>query len=221
MYDIWHKICSFPCVSHNGCHSVLELLDRLITCILKYRAFDLEPGYGHKENDMRKIGLTLGVISLLSLMCTVGSFAEDRTIPWQLMKGSMFIGADVENTQGQNLGDVKDIVIDRGSGRIAYAVVSFGGFLGLGEKLFAVPWGAFSQKADKDTFVLAVDKERLQNAPGFDASNWPQMASREWVTGLYTYYNIPPYWTTSAGTPMTTATIKNVDPNQRTITLQV
>jgi len=170
---------------------------------------------------MKKIGVALGVVSLLSLMCAMGSFAEDRALPWQLMKGSMFIGADVENPQGQNLGDIKDIVIERGSGRIAYAVVSFGGFLGLGEKLFAVPWGAFSQKADKDTFVLAVDKERLQNAPGFDASNWPQMASREWVTGLYTYYNVPPYWATPTGTPMTTATIKNVDPNQRTITLQV
>jgi sporulation protein YlmC with PRC-barrel domain len=174
-----------------------------------------------KENSMKKIGIALGVLSMLSLMCVVGAFAQDRTLPWQLMKGSMFIGADVENPQGQNLGDIKDIVIERGSGRIAYAVVSFGGFLGLGEKLFAVPWGAFSQKADKDIFVLAVDKERLQNAPGFDASNWPQMASREWVTSLYTYYNVPPYWATPAGTPMTTATIKNVDPNQKTITLQV
>jgi sporulation protein YlmC with PRC-barrel domain len=177
--------------------------------------------YGHEENDMKKIGVVLGVISLLSLMCAVGSFAEGRDLPWHLMKGSTFIGADVENLQGQSLGDIKDIVIDRGSGRIAYAVVSFGGFLGLGEKLFAVPWGAFSQKADKDTFVLAVDKERLKNAPGFDANNWPQMASREWVTGLYTYYNVPPYWTAQTGTPMTTATVKNVDPNQRTITLQV
>src|SRR5215510_13221949 len=132
---------------------------------------------------MKKVKALLGVIALLSLTCVAGSFAQDRQIPWNLIRGNMFIGADVENTQGQNLGDVKDIVIDRGSGRIAYAVVSFGGFLGLGEKLFAVPWGAFSQKADKDTFVLAVDKERLQNAPGFDASNWPQMASREWVTG--------------------------------------
>jgi PRC-barrel domain len=126
----------------------------------------------------------------------------------------------VENPQGQNLGDIKDVVIDRASGRIAYAVVSFGGFLGMGEKLFAVPWGAFSQpKADKETFVLDVDKERLKNAPGFDAHNWPQMASREWVTSLYSYYNVPPYWTASTGAA--TATVKSVDPNQRTITLQV
>ena len=91
----------------------------------------------------------------------------------------------------------------------------------MGEKLFAVPWGAFSQKADKDIFVLDVDKERLKNAPGFDAHNWPQMASREWVTSLYSYYNVPPYWVATPGTSMAMATVKNVDPNQRTITLQV
>jgi len=171
---------------------------------------------------MKKIGVLLGVIALLSLVGAAGSFAADRDLPWHLVKGSTFIGADVENPQGQNLGDIKDIVIDRASGRIAYAVVSFGGFLGMGEKLFAVPWGAFAQpRADKDKFVLDVDKERLKNAPGFDQNNWPQMASREWVTSLYSYYNVPPYWTASMEASMAPATVKNVDPNQRTITLQV
>jgi sporulation protein YlmC with PRC-barrel domain len=171
---------------------------------------------------MKKIGAFLSVISLLSLVYAAGSFAADRDLPWNLVKGSNFIGADVENPQGQNLGDIKYVVIDRASGRITYAVVSFGGFLGVGEKLFAVPWGAFSQpKADKDKFVLDIDKERLKNAPGFDDHNWPQMASQEWVTSLYSYYHVPPYWTASAEGSMATATVKNVDPNQRTITLQV
>jgi sporulation protein YlmC with PRC-barrel domain len=171
---------------------------------------------------MKKIGAFLSVISLLSLVYAAGAFAADRDLPWNLMKGSKFIGADVENPQGQNLGDIKDVVIDRASGRITYAVVSFGGFLGMGEKLFAVPWGAFSQpKADQDKFVLDIDKERLKNAPGFDEHNWPQMASQEWVTSLYSYYHVPPYWTAATEGSMATATVKNVDPNQRTITLQV
>src|SRR5215510_3795639 len=171
---------------------------------------------------MKKIGAFLSVISLLSMVWAAGAFAADKEVPWQLIKGSTFIGGNVENPQGQNLGEVKDVVIDRASGRIVYAVVSFGGFLGMGEKLFAVPWGAFSQpKADKDTFVLDVDRERLKNAPGFDAHNWPQMASREWVTSLYSYYNVPPYWIAPTGTSMAMATVKDVDPNQRTITLQV
>jgi len=171
---------------------------------------------------MKKLGVLLGVISLLSLAWAGGAFAEDRDLPWNLIKGSTFIGGNVENPQGQNLGDVKDVVIDRGSGHIVYAVVSFGGFLGMGEKLFAIPWGAFAQpRPDKDTFVLAMDKERLKNAPGFDVHNWPQMTSREWVTSLYTYYNVPPYWAAPMGTPMARATVKSVDPNQKTITLQV
>ena len=174
---------------------------------------------------MKKIGVLLGIISLLSLTGAAGSFAADKEVPWHLIKGSTFIGANVENPQGQNLGDVKDVVIDRASGRIVYAVVSFGGFLGMGEKLFAVPWGAFSQpRADKDTFVLATDKERLKNAPGFDKDNWPQMANREFVTHVYSYYNVPPYWTATTAAPMaagTMATVKSVDPNHKTITLQV
>jgi len=171
---------------------------------------------------MKKVEALFGVIALLSLTCAAGSLAQNREIPWNLLRGNTFIGATVENPQGQNLGDVKDIVIDRASGRIAYAVVSFGGFLGMGEKLFAVPWAAFSQpKADKDTFMLDVDKERLKNAPGFDTHNWTQMASREWVTSLYSYYNVPPYWTASTGGAATTATVKSVDPNQRPVTLQV
>jgi sporulation protein YlmC with PRC-barrel domain len=169
---------------------------------------------------MKKVGAVLGLISLLSLACVVGSFAED--LPFTLLKGSTLIGGDVKNPQGENLGDIKDIVVDRASGRVVYAVVSFGGFLGLGEKLFAVPWGAFSQAApNKDRFVLAVDKERLKNAPGFDSTNWPQMASRDWVSNLYTYYEVVPYWMAPTTSPMTSATVKNVDPAQKTITLQV
>jgi sporulation protein YlmC with PRC-barrel domain len=169
---------------------------------------------------MKKIGTILTAIAMLSGIFVATSFAQD--VPWSLMRGSTFIGADVENPQGQDLGDIKDIVVDRASGRIAYAVVSFGGFLGLGEKLFAVPWNAFTQAAnDRNTVILNIDRERLSNAPGFEQNNWPQMSNREWVTNLYTYYNVPPYWTATTASPMTSATVKNVDPAQRTVTLQV
>jgi len=170
---------------------------------------------------MKKAGAVLGMLCLLSVVVTTGAFAA-ADVPWKLVKSSTFVGADVENPKGEDLGDIKDVVIDRATGRIAYAVISFGGFMGLGDKLFAVPWGAFSQSAaDKDTFILDVDKDRLKNAPGFDQHNWPQMASREWVSSLYTYYNIPPYWTATTDAPLTSATVKNIDPGHKTITLQV
>jgi sporulation protein YlmC with PRC-barrel domain len=170
---------------------------------------------------MKKVGAVLGMLSLLSIVMTTGTFAAEE-VPWKLVKGSTFIGSDVENPKGEDLGDIKDVVIDRATGRIAYAVVSFGGLMGLGDKLYAVPWGAFAQSAtDKDTFILAVDKERIKNSPGFDQNNWPQMVSREWVSGLYTYYNVPPYWTATTDSALTSATVKNVDSAQKTITLQV
>ena len=78
---------------------------------------------------MKKVGAILGLLSLLSVVVTPGAFAADN-LPWKLVKGSTFIGADVENPNGEALGEIKDVVIDRATGRIAYAVVSFGGILG-------------------------------------------------------------------------------------------
>src|SRR5262245_58157239 len=211
----WHTTCWFACprLSVVTLPDTVRCLDELCS---QWQHIDVDR---QKERSMKKIGALLSVISLLSMVWAVGAFAADKEVPWQLIKGSTFIGGNVENPQGQNLGDVKDVVIDRASGRIVDAVVSFGGFLGMGDKLVAVPWGACTQRRPaKETFVLAMDKELLKNAPGFDKNNLPQMASREWVTNLYTYYNVPPYWTGTAAAPMsapmTTATVKSVEPNQ-------
>jgi hypothetical protein len=85
-------------------------------------------------------------------------------------------------------------MIDVTSGRVAYAVLSFGGFLGLGKKLFAVPWSALTLDAGEKRFVLNVPKERLENAPGFDSDHWPSMADSTWATEIHEYYEIRPYW---------------------------
>lgn len=80
------------------------------------------------------------------------------------------------------------------SGRIAYAVLSFGGFLGMGNKLFAIPWSALTLDADEKRFILNVAKERLDNAPGFDQDHWPSMADASWARQLHEYYDVRPYW---------------------------
>lgn len=103
-------------------------------------------------------------------------------------------GDKVVNRQGEDLGKVEAIMLDTDSGRIAYAVLSFGGFLGMGEKLFAIPWGALKVDTVNEQVVLDVDKQRLENAPGFDKSNWPQMADRKWATSIHTHYGTRPYW---------------------------
>ena len=89
--------------------------------------------------------------------------------------------------------DIKEIMLDVGTGNIEYAVLSFGSFLGMGEKLFAVPWSALKLDTENKRFLLDIDKERLQNAPGFDKDNWPDLADKTFINNLHTYYGTKPY----------------------------
>lgn len=111
-----------------------------------------------------------------------------------MMSAGTLTGDDVYNLQGEDLGEIKEIMLDMRSGRVAYAVLSFGGFLGMGEKLFAVPWGALKLDAANKRFVLNVEKERLETAPGFDKDHWPDMADQTWGRDIHTYYGTTPYW---------------------------
>lgn len=110
------------------------------------------------------------------------------------VKASSIIGTDVVSPTGDSLGDVKEIVIDPRTGRVAYAVVSFGGFLGMGEKLFAIPFSSFDYDVEENEYVLDISKERLQAAPGFDADHWPSMHEEKWNRDVYKYYERAPYW---------------------------
>ncbi|KXS42613.1 MAG: antigen [Methanolobus sp. T82-4] len=110
-------------------------------------------------------------------------------VPNILSAGSMD-GDKIVNDQGEDLGDVKDIMIDLESGSIAYVVLSFGGFLGLGDKLFGVPVEALRKKPEEHEFVLDVDKQKLENAPGFDKDNWPGTHGdhQEYMRTIYSHY---------------------------------
>ena len=110
------------------------------------------------------------------------------------LKASSMLGTKVVNPAGDSLGDVKEVVIDPRTGKVAYAVVSFGGFLGMGEKLFAVPFTALKYHVEKNEYALDVSKERLKNAPGFDPDHWPSMSDEKWNREIYKYYERSPYW---------------------------
>lgn len=103
-------------------------------------------------------------------------------------------GDSVVNTEGENLGNIKAIMLDVPNGRIAYAVLSFGGFMGFGNKLFAIPWSELQLDAQNKCFILDVPAERLESAPGFDADNWPAMADVSWAQDVHEYYGTRPYW---------------------------
>lgn len=112
-----------------------------------------------------------------------------------VMAADTLEGDDVINARGEDLGEIKDIMVDVRSGRVAYAVLSSGGFLGMGHKLFAIPWGALTLDADRKCFILDVEKERLANAPGFDKDHWPSMADPTWAREVHDFYGQETYWT--------------------------
>lgn len=103
-------------------------------------------------------------------------------------------GTSIKNPKGESLGDIKDLMIDLHSGRVAYAVIEFGGLFGIGSKLFAVPLSALRQDAKDKCFVLNATKESLENAAGFDKDHWPDFADRSWQEAVHKHYDRPPYW---------------------------
>ena len=119
----------------------------------------------------------------------------DKKTEGTAMRVSEVRGMTVRNSQGKDLGDIKDLMLDMGDhGHVRYAAISFGGFLGMGDKLFAVPWRAlhFKHDADKNkNFVLFdVTEEKLKNAPGFDKNHWPDAADRTWMENVDRHYGV-------------------------------
>lgn len=110
----------------------------------------------------------------------------------ELMGANTLIGDHVHTVQGEHLGDIKEIMLDMRTGKVEYAVLSFGGVFTIGEKLFAVPWSALTLDTVHKRMVLDVEKERFENGPGFDSNNWPNMADPSWIVGIKAYYGTQP-----------------------------
>jgi sporulation protein YlmC with PRC-barrel domain len=104
------------------------------------------------------------------------------------MRASKLIGKDVKNAAGESLGEIKDLMVDLKGERVHYAVLGFGGALGLGDKLFAYPVSAFRAGAGNDDLVLNVSKEKLKDAPGFDKDHWPAWGSDQYRRDVDRYH---------------------------------
>lgn len=113
----------------------------------------------------------------------------------QWLKATDIMGKAVKNPQNENLGKIEDLAVDPDGHRVIYGVLSFGGFLGMGDKLFALPFSSLTQlSGDKNHFVLAIEKDRLKNATGFDKKTWPNMADARFATDIHGFYGQKPYW---------------------------
>jgi sporulation protein YlmC with PRC-barrel domain len=108
---------------------------------------------------------------------------------------STLIHDKVVNLGGEDIGRIEELMVDVTTGRVAYAVLSFGGFLGIGNKLFALPWSALTVDETKRRFVVNVTRDALDKIPGFDKGHWPDLNDLEYATGVYHQWSAAPYWT--------------------------
>lgn len=102
------------------------------------------------------------------------------------------VGTKVQNPQGENLGKVEAVMLssEHPNWQVTYFILSFGGFLGIGDKLFAIPSSVFTWNEAKDCFIISVDKETLKESPGFDKNDWPDMSNPNWNSSIHKYYGI-------------------------------
>jgi hypothetical protein len=106
------------------------------------------------------------------------------------MGADTLIGNDVYNTADESLGTIKELMIDMSTGKIGYAVLAYGGFLGMGDRFFAVPWQALKLDTQNKRFTLNASKDQLKNAPGFDKDHWPAMADTSWASDVHKFYGV-------------------------------
>lgn len=118
----------------------------------------------------------------------------DQMTKARVLSASTLTGDEVRNFDDEPLGKMEDFMLDLERGCISYAVLSFGGVLGVGDKLFAVPWKALTVDTDAKAFRMDVDRQRLEDAPGFDKDNWPEQADTTWLGSVYDYYGVERYW---------------------------
>jgi len=103
-------------------------------------------------------------------------------------------GTAVYNTAGENLGSIQDVMIDKKSGNVAYAIMSFGGFLGIGNKYHPLPWSMLKYDTSKGGYVVSLSRSMLEKAPNYAAGSSPAWGNREYETSIHDYYGVNPYW---------------------------
>ena len=120
---------------------------------------------------------------------------RDTAINHLVLSASTINGTNVRNRAGEKLGDIKDIMMDTETGKVAYVVLSVDtGFLNLGSKYFAIPWKAIDFDTEDEVAIVDVNKERLENSPGFDKDHWPAAPQTEFINKVHTYYGYDPYY---------------------------
>ena len=112
----------------------------------------------------------------------------------RLISSNRVEGTPVYNLDGEKLGTVDSMMIDRDTGQVAYAVMAFGGFLGMGEKLHPMPWKTMVYDKQREGYVVTLSREELEEAPNMEANEFGRLDDRDYQETVYTHYKAEPYW---------------------------
>jgi hypothetical protein len=112
----------------------------------------------------------------------------------RLISSEKVTGTSVENTRGDSLGNIEEIMIDKISGQVGYAVLKYGSFLGMGGKLFALPWDQLKYDTSRDAYLVDIPEERLKDAPSYDEGTEPNWGDPQYAKNLHDYYGSKADW---------------------------
>ena len=130
---------------------------------------------------------------------TMTKYESTASRPFGVIAADKVQGTSVYDTAGNKLGTIEYIMLDKTSGRVAYAVLSFGGFLGIGEKYHPLPWDVLHYDLGKGGYVIKLTRAHLEQAPtidGRDSVDWEKIdwENAAWGERVYRHYGVPPYW---------------------------
>jgi sporulation protein YlmC with PRC-barrel domain len=111
-----------------------------------------------------------------------------------LVSANLVAGTFVFNREGEKLGSIEDLILEKETGQVAYVLLSFGGFLGMGERCFPVPWRALSFDDARDAYVVDLTRESLEKAPRCRANACEPLRDHARHQEIYTYYGVSPLW---------------------------
>lgn len=140
-----------------------------------------------KSSELWRVHTLIMSLLVAVVMASTSVEARDKT---GVLKASNVIGMKVESTEGKSLGKIKDLVLDPDEGDVQYAVLDFGGFLGIKDKYFIVPWEAINFTPNGKKIMLDVSKRDLKNAPGFDKNHWPDFSDQQQQVMIYEFYEV-------------------------------
>lgn len=118
----------------------------------------------------------------------------ERSETSDLISSEKVEGTAVMNRQGEKIGTIESVMIEKRSGKVAYAVMSFGGFLGIGNRHHPVPWNTLVYDTNLRGYVIDADRARLEGAPAYEGGETPDWSDRRWGQRVHEYYGTRPYW---------------------------